>query len=83
MLPGAFNINMSPIVEDNVKSSYLKNKNDFKKPRCYVNDLCSIKITLTDSYGNLVDDELGVLKYEDVNMIRFGPLENQDGFIAN
>ena len=83
VLPGLFNFNLSPIKEHNVKSSYLSNQNAFKQPRCYVMDLCSIEVTLTDSFGNLVDDELGVLKYEYINIIRFGPLENIDGFIAN
>ena len=47
-------------------------------------DICTIRLNLTDSFENLVNDQLGILNVKnDITILRLGAYENIDGYIAN
>lgn len=48
VLPAYFDLLKSDYFMYNLKSSYLLNPNMFKRPRCYVGDICSFMFTVRD-----------------------------------
>lgn len=79
ILPGILDFTKSDIQENNVNSTYLTSINPIKWPRCYVGDYCDIEVFLRDSFLNFLDQELGIIKKMQVNIIALGPFDNIDG----
>jgi hypothetical protein len=66
------------MIEENLVSSYVDHPDPLKRERCFVGDLCSIKITLKDSYCNDLDQELGIIKWDWFAIQIMGPFDNPD-----
>lgn len=79
VLPGKLHFSHSPIVENNLKTSYVDNVNEWKRPRCYVGEVCTLQVTLYDEYGNVLDQAGDLLRYTDMHILRLGPYDNIDG----
>tara|TARA_B110000285_G_C14781439_1_gene448708 strand:- start:21 stop:332 length:312 start_codon:yes stop_codon:yes gene_type:complete len=79
VLPGLFNLTNSFIEEHNLKSSYLNSTNPMKPWRCYINDVCTFKITLRDSYCNLMNYDRGLIATDDYSILILGPYDNPNG----
>lgn len=73
VLPGNFNFTKSALIEYNLKSSYVNNSFEWKRPRCYVGTICTLQLTLIDEYCNLLNHDSDVLKNEYINVNMLGP----------